>query len=417
MFTNDSDFNSSMHSCQGSIGNINFDIPLEDMRTTTKGKRVERPWRSKKKKSVDLAFSYGRTAQKFDNKEKSGDFSSPYSADKLIKKSKRVYYCSDTLGFAIDADGEHRLRETVFCRDRLCPLCVWRKSIVDVKEISAVFDEYENRYPVGESGHMLIAVNLGLQNCKPEMLARDVDLILNGFRRLQQYRSLRDKFIGFFRHMEFTLNFGEKITPAMWNKRTSKDGKYNYYKERGLQIGDANPWHNTYNPHLHCIFVVPDNFYDEKVAVSSHLQKKYWADLWQKACRLDYEPMIWTERLRRFGSGKREGKLKLAEFAKYPVKDQSIFSDKLPQVLKDEVVITLAAALRHRKLIYYGGILGSLYKELFGKKDPNDMEVDLINIDDEPDINPTVAETITWYKWDYALSNYFLAVLAHRGED
>ena len=393
---------------------VDFNVPLVDTHVTLKGKPVERPWRVKKNRSVSLAKSYARIAGEFDAKEISGDFTAPYSTEKLAKKANRVYHCSNDLGFVIDpGTGDHRLRTAGFCRDRLCPLCTWRKSIIDVREISVVFDGYESRHPAGESEHLLVAVNFGLRNCKPEALSGDVDLMFQGFKRLQDTRSFRDNMLGFFRHMELTLNFGEKITEWMWRRRTSKDGKYNYYESRGLRIGDANPWHNTYNPHFHCIFVLPRDFYETRITdpESRYLQKKYWTDLWRKACRLDYDPMVWTEPLRRFKDGEKEGKLKLAEFAKYPVKDQSIFDGKLPRALYDEVVITLASSLRHRKLIHYGGILRDIYKEHFGNKDPNANNVDLINVDGE-EINPLVAETIVWYKWDYTHSNYFRIVLA-----
>ena len=312
--------------------------PPEPLRDVVKGK--PQPWRPKKKKAVQLAkalheLGYG-------------------------KKANRVWWCSDELGFSIDPKtGKKKLQTATFCRERLCMMCNWRKSIKMFYQLSRVLDVAQEENP----DMQLIFLTLTVKNCSGEELDATIDAMFDGWRRLTEHRRVRSHIAGWFRALEVT-----------YNAET-----------------------DSYHPHFHAILAVDKSYFFNSAA---YLHTHDWVHIWRVSCRIDYEPVCDVRAVRKQSSERRHKHV--AELAKYTVKDADIIHEDA-EVTK-RVVDVLGTALRNRRLHAYGGLLKIIAKRL---KAEEPGAGDLIHIDDDAQIREDVAEALTVYKWDFGLANYF----------
>ena len=296
------------------------------------GKGKERPWRPKKVRTLKLADSYKRLGEE--------------------KRSFRIRGCGTILGYAEDASGVKRLHTANFCRERLCPMCAWRRSLKVFHELSKVMDaalqEHQQLVPV--------FLTLTLRNCTDKELSNTLDSIFTGWNRLMNHRKLKRIIKGWFRSLEVT------------------------YKKSA----------DTYHPHIHAILLVDKSYFKGK----DYMETTEWVQLWRKALRLDYDPICDIRRVR-------NSKAKsIAEVSKYSVKDTDFISDD--QDLTDKLVSVLGGALMNRRLYAYGGILKEIAKRLGADKAEDG---DLVHVD-EDSVRGDVAKVLIVYRWHMGLANY-----------
>ena len=87
----------------------------------------ERPWKSHKEEGIQLDNLFV-AAKKIDNS---------VITDNGLKS---LAECGDTLAFLRDASGKKRLHSANFCRNRLCPMCNWRRSLKMYSQVSQITD-------------------------------------------------------------------------------------------------------------------------------------------------------------------------------------------------------------------------------------------------------------------------------------
>lgn len=162
----------------------------------------------------------------------------------LELRAERCRCCGSMLEFAhsIDADGvvsdESRLHKANFCRDRLCPMCTWRRSLKIFGQVSKVL-EYVNW-----DKYKAVFVTLTIKNCPLNALKDTIDRIYKAFSRMVQDRRFKESFPGgYFRVLEVTL------------------GK------------DKKSWH----PHLHIIFLAKKSYGPRSVV---YLKQKDLSEIW-----------------------------------------------------------------------------------------------------------------------------------------
>ena len=128
-----------------------------------------------------------------------------------------------------------------------------------------------------------------------------------------------------------------------------------------------------------------------------------WTDLWQKALRSSYKPIVNVEAVR---ANKSKGKSSLLasaqETAKYQVKSADYMTDDDNR--NQQVIDDLEQALAGTRQIGYGGLLKRIKRQL--KLDDADNG-DLVNVDGEELPEPTEAELIV-AKWDQQRKNYLI---------
>ena len=307
-------------------------------------------------------------SDRFTSKKLSSSFlSDSYYRLGLLSKSVKVGECGNFLSFVseVDSDGflsnNFRLHSANFCKDRLCPMCSWRRSLKIFSQVSQILEPIQNDYK-------FLFLTLTVPNVSKTDLNLTIDRMMSAFHRFIGYRCF-DFVQGYFRALEITRN-----------------------KKTGF-----------YHPHFHCVLAVPLS-YGKKCYASRSL----FLEKWQKAFR---DKSITQVDIRLARPKDKEGiecsnrlAAAVAEIAKYSVKDSDYLIQNRPS-LTDDIVNTLSSALFHRRLVAYGGILKERFNQLHFVDIDSD-EVDLIHINDER-ILPDIAYMIVNFKWSAGAYNLF----------
>jgi plasmid rolling circle replication initiator protein Rep len=342
------------------LSDTNYNTENEILQDLKNGK--VKPWRQKKVRSLILADSFKRLG--------------------YDKKSMRCRFCGSTLVFRPLETGEKKLQAADFCRERLCPMCQWRRSLKVFHQVSRVMDVAQIRH----KEYVPIFLTLSVKNCFANELSSTLDEIFKGWYQLTKHRKIKRIVKGWFRALEVTYDGDKIITEWRYNKRREE------YERKGVLPGDKNPNHDTFHPHIHTILLVEKSYFKGK----DYMQTAEWVQMWRTAMGLDYDP-ICDIRAVKNGKGKRKA---VAEIAKYTLKDSEFLTKD--NDLTDKLVEVLGNSLRNRRLYAFGGVLKQLAKEL-DAEEPD--KGDLIHIDDEK-FREDVATVLEVYRWNFGLANY-----------
>lgn len=312
----------------------------------------ERPWRTHKRTSRAIAASLWRIYQEHPKKNAWAK-----------KRSDRIQQCSNYLQFGDYANTEtgevtRRLVAAQFCRDRLCPMCAWRKSLVMFSQISQIMDWVSEREKV-----VPIFLTLTVKNCAGDDLEQTVDLLLKSWSRMMTSRGRRKPWQvsrGWFRALEITYN------------------------------AKTDEWH----PHLHAIVLVePDYFTDE----GKYIDHDAWIAEWKWALGVDYDPSVDVRTV------KGDRAKAVAEVAKYTVKPGELL-DLDDAEGTDRRVALLAQVLKGRRLTALGGIM----KEAKAALKLEDVEqADLVLTDAEKaEMRGEVLVALIRFEWQIGQTNY-----------
>lgn len=275
----------------------------------------------------------------------------------------RVNECGTLLEFRV-APERAALHHANFCRDRLCPLCNWRRSLKifgQVSKVMNVLDKERYRY---------LFLTLTIRNVWGDDLSDAVQTLYKGWRMLyNKYMSgkgsqsrtaekrLKGVVMGTFRALEVTVSNGEK-SPG---------------------------WEGSFHPHLHVILAVKPEYFQR----GHYLTAGEWAEIWGKACGLNYNPSINIEAVRPkaveavFPDAKAApeevGKTisyagAVAELSKYPMKDADYNCDADYGEEKGRYLSWVVHALRGRRLVGMTGRFKEIFHEL-ALDDPEDGDL------------------------------------------
>lgn len=289
-------------------------------------------------------------------KEQSLILADAYLALEEPKKSFRVYSCGDFLEFVLSSDGTKKLYRANFCKDRLCPMCNWRRSLKIFSQVSSVMDVLQKDY-------RFLFLTLTVKNCKFDELEETISALLDGWRFL--YRQFRNKgfssIVGTFRTIEITVN-----------KQTQ-----------------------TFHPHIHCIVAVSPSYFKNQ-----YKTQKEWSEIWQNCCNLDYAPIIdiRTVKAGRLDDVSSEDKgmlykSALKEVAKYSSKGSDYLVGEIEELLPR--VYHLMTALAGRRLVSMTGVFLDVAKRL-RLDDPEDG--DLVHVEGEQ-LRPDLHQMMMRFHW------------------
>ena len=135
---------------------------------------------------------------------------------------KSLEECGDTLVFMRNEEGEKRLHGANFCRNRLCPMCNWRRSLKMYSQVSQITDKI-----LTTRKSRFIFVTLTVKNPDAEHLTETLDLMNKGF--------------------SYITSNSRTFAPA----QKFKESLQGYIKATEITY---NSKENTYHPHIHCIF-------------------------------------------------------------------------------------------------------------------------------------------------------------------
>lgn len=326
-------------------------------------------------KSQDDTFSMHSVGveltQKFTPKKLSSELlSQSYSRIGLDSKSSRVSECGTFLEFAheISADGviaeSGKLHNANFCKDRLCPMCSWRRSYKIFAQVSQIMELIGKDYK-------FLFLTLTVPNCAPYELSKTITRLISSWDRFYHYKAFKKAVKGYFRALEITRN-----------KTTGE-----------------------YHPHFHIVLAVSKSYGSNK----DYIKHDEWLEMWRKA----YKDSSITQvdiRLAKSKSKETDSAVDslssaVAEIAKYAVKSSDYIIDN-DEALTDKIVDELSSALFKRRLTAFGGV----FKEAFEKLKLDDAEEgDLVHINET--LNPALAWLITRYGWScgvYEMTDSFV---------
>lgn len=269
-------------------------------------------------------------------RELTGALSKSYQRLDLWRNAEAVAHCGDHLQFIVPIEngqlGESKLNMANFCKDRLCPVCTYRKTLKIFNQLSAIMDVIENDYS-------FLMLTLTIPNCHGWELSNTIDELMKGVDRLFKRTRVKKAVKGYFRALEVTRN--EEV--------------------------------NTYHPHYHFILAVNNSYFTSR----DYIHQAEWLKLWQEAMKDDSITQLDIRRIKPT-QAKNEGSKShhniyskaVAEVGKYTVKSEDYIFVSDPHLM-DTIVMILHKALHHRRLVHLSGIFKKVAKDL------------KINIDDE----------------------------------
>ncbi|PRS36340.1 protein rep [Bacillus sp. NMCC46] len=324
----------------------NYSI-LQDKTATGK----KRDWKGKKMRSSLMSSHYEGLEKRI---------GAPYYG----KKAEKIFNCAECLTFKREKEtGRLKLYQAYFCKVRLCPMCAWRRSLKIAYHNKLIVEEANRQYKPA-----WIFLTLTVKNVEGDQLRQTITDMMQGYRKLFQYKKVKTGTLGFFRALEITKNHKE----------------------------------NTYHPHFHVLIPVKRNYFGK-----SYIKQAEWTSFWKKAMKLDYTPIVHVQRVK----GKKvidaeaiekevreaiEEQKAILEISKYPVKDTDVIRGNEVTEENLDTVYYLDDALSARRLIGYGGILKEIHKEL-NLTDAEDGDLIRIEEDEDEVANDTFEVMAHWH--------------------
>lgn len=321
---------------------------LDDSSSTGK----KRPWKRHKVTSRTIAASLRRISNAKKGKR-----------PELSRRALRMMRCADYLVFGDVVNPEtgevtRKLRAADFCRDRLCPMCQWRKSIVTFHQLTEIMDKVALEHPDA----VPLFLTLTVRNCKPEELADTIALLLKGWSRMMNKAGRRKPWrvaLGWFRALEITYN------------------------------AETGEWH----PHIHSIVLVPPEYFDNP---DMYIDHDSWVAEWRWALRADYDPSVEIHTV------KGERAHAVAEVSKYAVKPGE-WVDDADKAGTDERVELLARVLKGCRLVAFGGVM----KEARAALKQEDAETaDLVQTGEDATVRGDLVVALDRFEWQIGVTNY-----------
>lgn len=283
----------------------------------------------------------------------------------LKKRSDHMQRCCNYLVFGdvvnqVTGEVTRKLQAAEFCRDRLCPMCSWRKSLVTFSQLSDIMLRIDST----TDGLVPIFLTLTMRNCVSSDLADCITLLLKSWSRMMNSKQNRRPFriaVGWFRALEITYN--------------KKD--------------------ETWHPHIHAILLVEPDYFENP---DKYIDQREWEAEWQWALGVDYKPRVDVRTVK--GSQAKA----IAEVAKYTVKPGE-WLDLDDGDGTDERVELLARVLKGRRLTAFGGLMKETRKAL---KQEDAETADLVRTGEDATMRGDLVTAMEKFEWQIGLTNYVM---------
>jgi len=277
------------------------------------------------------------------------------------KTVERVKDCNSFMSFIADKDSG-KLKQVAgnSCKNRFCPICMFRMSRKDALKIQIMIQHLKEKHDMA-----FIMATFTAPNVKGHELKNEIDRFSKASKKMMERKEVVNMNKGYIRKLEVTYNSDPVITKEMWNGSSGRKPMKEYFKRKGLKIGDANPNYDTYHTHYHVIFAVKKSYFKDS---RSYISQDRWLNLWREAMDDVSITQVDVRKLKMVdGKGG-----DVSEIAKYVAKD----SDYL---ISQEVFDVFYTSLKGRQIITYNKLFkeaNKMYKagELDHYKTPDTTE-------------------------------------------
>jgi plasmid rolling circle replication initiator protein Rep len=269
----------------------------------------ERPWAKRKGQALLVADSFKRLGYGY--------------------RYVRITQCGEELRFRVCLnDGYKKLYHANFCRDRLCPMCNWRRSLKIGGNVYKIVSSLEKFSFI----HLVVTQ----KNVVPDQLKVEVDKLYHAWSKMRKVKKWRSSIKGYVRCLEITHNVDV----------------------------------DTYHPHFHILLAVNPSYFKKS---DTYITKQEFSEMWRDALGIDYDPVTYV---RKVSDNRKAGAV--AEVSKYSCKPGDYIFEDLEMM--DETISVLADVLAGRRLMAYGGVIREKRKEL-KIADEEAKNADLVNVD------------------------------------
>ncbi len=320
----------------------NQDLNRQILQDTTKNGK-DRKWKERKLSSIEL----GKRLEKLD-----------------YRSFERTYQCAEVLEFtkAIDTD-DLTLKRAWFCKNKLCSLCNWRRSMKYSYQAQEVVKKAIELYPNGR----FLFLTLTVKNISAKDLNSSLSELTESFHRLFRRAKIQKNLLGFLRSTEVTRN-----------------------QKTGL-----------YHPHIHVLLFVKSTYFK----TDNYINQEEWTGLWKQSAKLNYTPIVDIRIVKpkqKTKNTKDELIGAILETAKYPTKPIDILGETEDEKL--QITDELMKGLYRKRQIAFGKLFKMIKKEL----DFDDVEDgDLVNVEENKNDDLNVAQTVI-ARWNWECKNYFV---------
>lgn len=262
---------------------------------------------------------------------------------------ERMNLCASTLFFGYTEDGERRLRNTSYCRARLCPVCQWRRSLKVRGQMTEILEHVERA-----QGLRYIMFTVTVRNCQSRDLRPTLKTMLRAWGRLTSRAWFKKICLGVYRAVEVSIN----------------------------------PLDKSCHPHIHAVLAVRPGYFSGR----DYIKTEEWAQRWQEALESPYTPIVHLTVL------KKPYEKSAAEIAKYSLKVSNLI--ELLNEIPNTMLADLHWGLSGLRLFSLSGVFRQAHKELH-----------LTDMDDpqgeEENLNESFFDDIIIpYFWNAGLSRY-----------
>lgn len=265
---------------------------------------------------------------------------------------ERVSSCAEALRFYKQQDERLKLYQAYFCKNKLCQMCNWRRSMKYSYQTACIVNEAMKQAPKGR----FLFLTLTVKNVPGPELNGTLTQLTKSFDRLFKRKKVQKNLLGYLRSIEVT---------------------YNDEKE-------------DYHPHIHVLLFVKSSYFKNS---DNYISQEEWSELWAKSLKVDYLPMVDVRAVKDQGKGLYGA---ILETAKYPMKPFEL------SVENAQVVDDLYNGLYRKRQLGYGGLFKEIKKQLALDDAENG---DLVHTTDDSQVSDGTKIVAIW---NATKQNYFI---------
>lgn len=192
-------------------------------------------------------------------------------ADAWRRRAARVASCAERLSFRACPECNIRyITHAELCKDRLCPICAWRRSRALAARLRGLVSD-NKRY---------VLLTLTIKNCPWQALGEYLKRMLAAWTKLQRRSRFKAAFPGWVRTVEIT------------------------HGKNGLA-----------HPHLHILLETNAHYFDKQSDL--WISHQEFVEMWRKCLAVEYNPTVDIRAVKNIGGA-------VAEVTKYIAKDVQI---------------------------------------------------------------------------------------------
>lgn len=324
---------------------------------TNKNKKLI-DWKTKKKKNQAVYSSFKRLK----NLKK-------HRLNISASQLENIKSCGSVLDFKILTDGSKKLKNAYFCRNRFCPICIWRKSLRVAYDNNSILSEFLNR----NEENRLLFLTLTIQNCDFNKLKDTIKKLNNSLRNLRRTKEYKNAVMGEIKVVEITVNLKSQ----------------------------------TFHPHLHLILATDEDYFKSE----RYVPHERWAELWKRSLKSDKYVFANIQAISKNKSNEKNAAI--AEISKYAVKDTDFLiykKDEKERIIVDQektdlILFYLYTQTKGLRFISYTGIFRKIKADLKIKNEEDMTSKDLIEAENKAEIDEA-SNIIVRYVYNYGYSTY-----------